>query len=960
MSDRKPKIAFLGTRGIPAGYSGFETFVEQLSVRLVQRGWDVTVFNRYPFVPLRERIYRGVRIVRLRTIQRKSLDTLVHTFLSCLWLPFLRPDVVYFCGVGNAIFCLIPKLLGIPAIINVDGEDWARKKWSGFAVKWLRWSERWACKYANVVIADSRAISRRYAELYNRKTIYIPYGANIRLAKPGTATLDRFGLQPEEYILFVGRLVPENRAELLISVFNTIETSRKLVIVGDAPYSEDYKRELQTLAGPNVVFTGYAFGEAYEQLSAHCLFYVLSSGVNGTRPVLLDQMGFGNCVLVRNSLSNAEVAGGAAVQFDDANESTSLRAALVRLLEDRDLILEYRKKAVARVREAYDWERITDEYGALFSSLAGCSCSRGLRPRDPVPVSKKPATVKNSAQTPGRDYHCRKAMDSLEFQRDFARAGSEPRQDGIRLAVGGRKEAEAEIQPSEAPNANAARDNYVTHFDLAQVGLVHLDGLGMIYEANPMAIKLLDCDPAQLLSGKLPFVAQVAPESRTVFLEHFDLVLRSDEKETCEIMLQSRTGAEVPVRMESVRSLRANGTADIFVTLANLTARRHLEAMLEEQKRIAESAVVAKELFFSMLSHELRTPLTPVLAAVEEMESAPGRSAEDLAAFAVIRRNLELAASFVDDLLDLTQITAGQIEMEPEITDAHALLTEAFESSRAQIAARGLRVKAGLNAPRYFVEADPARLAKVFGHLVKNVVNFASPGSDVVIESACDLDSRLIIEFHDTGISIDWWPLGHMFDPFFRSYQSEERRFGGMGLGLAISKAIVEAHGGTLTAASGDAGKGATFRLELPAVVAPQPNPPVVAKKFPEEAARLNGLRLLLVEDHDDTRQVLEKLLRRRGYIIEAARDAVEARALCGAQQFDLMICDLALPEISGFDLMKELNREHGLRAISMSGFGAESDIAQGKAAGFLDHLTKPVDAQQLDAAIQRVVRISD
>jgi glycosyltransferase involved in cell wall biosynthesis len=373
---RKPSAAFLGTRGIPASYSGFETFVEELAVRLVARGWNITVFNRYPFVPLRERFHRGVRIIRLRTVQRKSLDTLVHTFISCSCLPFVRPDVAYFCGVGNAIFCLIPKLLGIPTIINVDGEDWARKKWSGFAVKWLRWSEQWACRLADVVIADSKAISARYQYLYGRETVYIPYGANIRLEPRGTATLDRFGLTPRNYVLFVGRLVPENRAELLIQVFNSLETPVKLVIVGDAPYSDEYKRDLQSLAGPNVVFTGYAFGTAYEELSAHCRFYVLSSGVNGTRPVLLDQMGFGNCVLIRNSASNAEVAGDAALKFDDAREFDSLRECVLRLLGDDSLVAEYRKKAVERVRAAYDWDQITDQYEKLFLELARSRAGR--------------------------------------------------------------------------------------------------------------------------------------------------------------------------------------------------------------------------------------------------------------------------------------------------------------------------------------------------------------------------------------------------------------------------------------------------------------------------------------------------------------------------------------------------------------------------------------------------------
>lgn len=368
--DKRPlKVAFLGTRGIPASYSGFETFVEQLAVRLVERGCEVTVFNRYPFVPLTEPTYLGVRIIRLRTVQQKSLDTLVHTFLSCLCLPFVRPDVVYFCGVGNAIFCLASRVLGIPSVINVDGEDWARKKWSGFAVKWLKWSEGWACKFADVVIADSRAIQRRYAEVYKRETVFVPYGANIRLEERGTATLEKFGLRRDGYVLFCGRFVPENRAELLIKVFNTIETDLKLVLVGDAPYADDYKRELQELAGPNVVFTGYAFGDAYAELSRNCLFYVLASGINGTRPVLLDQMGFGNCVVVRNSASNAEVVADAAITFEDSDEFDALRAVIVRLLGDRALVEEYRQKSVERVRAAYDWEKITDEYLAMFRAL---------------------------------------------------------------------------------------------------------------------------------------------------------------------------------------------------------------------------------------------------------------------------------------------------------------------------------------------------------------------------------------------------------------------------------------------------------------------------------------------------------------------------------------------------------------------------------------------------------------
>ena len=369
-SDSKLRVAFLGTRGIPANYSGFETFVEQLSVRLAERGHRPIVFNRYPFVALRERFHRGVRIIRLHTIRTKSLDTLFHTFLSCLLLPFVKPDVVYICGVGNAIFCAFVRLLRIPVILNVDGEDWARAKWSGFAVWWLKKSERWAARFADVVIADSQVIAARYAKVYALETKFIPYGANVDLAPAGTATLDRFGLIENRYILFAGRLVPENSAELLINAFRELDApDLKLAIVGDAPYAEEYKARLHAFADERVVFTGYAFGDAYRELSRHCLFFVLPSGIDGTRPVLLDQMGFGNCVVVRSSPANVEVIGDAGRSFDAAGGEAALAKVMQRLLLNPAEIATCKAAAISRVRERYDWERVTDEYLALFVQL---------------------------------------------------------------------------------------------------------------------------------------------------------------------------------------------------------------------------------------------------------------------------------------------------------------------------------------------------------------------------------------------------------------------------------------------------------------------------------------------------------------------------------------------------------------------------------------------------------------
>jgi CheY-like chemotaxis protein len=253
------------------------------------------------------------------------------------------------------------------------------------------------------------------------------------------------------------------------------------------------------------------------------------------------------------------------------------------------------------------------------------------------------------------------------------------------------------------------------------------------------------------------------------------------------------------------------------------------------------------------------------------------------------------------------------------------------------------------------VHADASRLEQVFWNLIKNALKFTSAGGQITIATRCDEASRLTVEIRDTGIGIDPWSLGHIFDPFFQVHLSLKQRGAGLGLGLAICKAITDAHGGTLTAASAGLGKGTTFRLELATVA--QPHEEVRGLTTDAEApARREDLRLLLVEDHDDTREVLTRLLSRRGYDVEAARNAQEARSLSREKTFDLLVSDIALPDATGCELLKELSAKYELRGIAMSGFGSDADLAQSKAAGFLEHLVKPIDAKALDAAIQRVV----
>jgi glycosyltransferase involved in cell wall biosynthesis len=370
------KIALIGSRGIPARYSGFEQFYEQFAVRLAERGHDVTVYNRSHFIKDVKKEYKGVRIVSLPSIPTKHLDTIVHTALSSLHALFCRYDMVYYCIVGNSPLVWLPRLVGTRTLINVDGEDWAREKWSGFAKTYQKWCERVACKAANAVIADAKGILTRYRELYNHETIFVPYGANIRTefrtpADVVPSALAKWDLSPDEYIFYVGRFVPENAIDLLIRAFKRLKTDKKLVIVGDAPYADEFKKSLYELASGDdrIVFTGYAFGDDYAQLSANAYFYIQPAGIDGTRPALLDQMGFGNCVLVRNSTVNMEVIGDCGCFFDRTRLEDSLTEVMQDLVMNGDKVKGYREKVTSRIANYYNWDWVTSFYEDLFLRL---------------------------------------------------------------------------------------------------------------------------------------------------------------------------------------------------------------------------------------------------------------------------------------------------------------------------------------------------------------------------------------------------------------------------------------------------------------------------------------------------------------------------------------------------------------------------------------------------------------
>jgi glycosyltransferase involved in cell wall biosynthesis len=358
------RIALLGTRGIPANYGGFETFAEEISTRLASRGHEVTVYCRERF---REPNYRGVRLQYLPTIRHKYLDTVAHTCVSTLYLLGHRADVALYCNGANAIFTLWPRMVGIPVALNVDGIERKRKKWNRMAKAWYLMSEWLATFCPTVVITDALTIQEYYRQRYGKASVFIPYGAEIGKAE-GSKTLRELGLEPGRYFLYVSRMEPENHPLEVRQAFETVDTTLKLALVGDAPYAHDYIRRIRDTADPRVVIPGAIYGEGYRELGSHCFAYIHATEVGGTHPALIEAMGRGALVLYRDTPENAEVAGDAGIPFEPPELADKIRALLEMSDEERDV---FRRRALERVRQRYSWDAVTDAYESLLRKLAG-------------------------------------------------------------------------------------------------------------------------------------------------------------------------------------------------------------------------------------------------------------------------------------------------------------------------------------------------------------------------------------------------------------------------------------------------------------------------------------------------------------------------------------------------------------------------------------------------------------
>ncbi len=329
-------------------------------------GHEITVYGRSNVIKYKGSHYKGVRIIILPTISHKYLDTIVHTFLSILHSFFIKYDIIFICNAANSILSFIPRLAGKKVIVNVDGLERKRKKWNFMGRTWHLFGEFFSTFCPNGIVTDAKFMQDYYLNRYRKKSEFIPYGARVQTV--GTQeVLRKYGLKPRGYILYVGRLEPENNAHIAIQAFKKVETQKRLVIVGDAPYAGEYKKYIRGLAegDERIVFTGYVFGAGYEELHSFAFVYIHASDVGGTPPALVGAMGFGNCVLANGTEGNKEVVGGAGLIYAQ-NDTGDLAKKMHRLLHNPERAIAYGKLAKERVEQNYSWDAIAKKYENLF------------------------------------------------------------------------------------------------------------------------------------------------------------------------------------------------------------------------------------------------------------------------------------------------------------------------------------------------------------------------------------------------------------------------------------------------------------------------------------------------------------------------------------------------------------------------------------------------------------------
>ncbi|CAG4887768.1 hybrid sensor histidine kinase/response regulator [Paraburkholderia gardini] len=393
---------------------------------------------------------------------------------------------------------------------------------------------------------------------------------------------------------------------------------------------------------------------------------------------------------------------------------------------------------------------------------------------------------------------------------------------------------------------------------------------------------------------------------------------------------------------------------DIHPQREAIEERELLLASEQAARQTAEEANRAKDRFLAMLSHELRTPLTPVLAGARVLELMPDLPESARAGLRMILRNVELEARLIDDLLDLTRVANGKLRLSLETVDVHDVIDGVLELLRSEIQVKQQDVHVEKTARHHYVLADRARLQQMLWNLIRNAAKFTPDGGHIYVRTH-DERMQIQISVEDTGIGVEPGQIDKLFNAFEQGNQSMTGQFGGLGLGLAITRALTDVHGGTVTAKSPGAHCGATFTITMPTAAKPAESASIVALSGPHPEG---GLAILLIEDHEDTADVMAQLIRGLGHDVTVVGRVADALAATQATSFDLVVSDVGLPDGTGLDFIMAFREHSDVPAVALTGFGTDDDVRRCLAAGFTSHLTKPVNFTQLEQMIESAASV--
>ncbi len=363
------KIAIIGSHGYPFVYGGYETFVKELSERLVKNEIEVTIYCRRNYFDERPTEINGIHLIYIPTIKRKTLAQFVHSFLSIIHATFKNFNILLVVNPANGPFGIIPRIFGKKTVINVDGLEWLRPKWKGLGAKYFYFSAKLCTKFYNVIVNDSKEMQRVYKELFKVDSILIEYGANIRYSQ-NDVSIKKFGLDVNDYYLLVGRFIPDNNWHIIINEFIKTRSSKKLVVVGNVPYKDQYVSDLKNIKDPRLVFTGYVTDQNdLAELYNNCYAYIHGHEFGGTNPALLTALANGAAPLALETPFNKEMLEDGKYGIFFSKKEGNLSSIINEIENDPSLINRIKLITRNRISEYYNWDRITTEYISLFNNI---------------------------------------------------------------------------------------------------------------------------------------------------------------------------------------------------------------------------------------------------------------------------------------------------------------------------------------------------------------------------------------------------------------------------------------------------------------------------------------------------------------------------------------------------------------------------------------------------------------